>query len=57
MINNECIKGDEDEKALLRFQDPTLLICGFYNPLSGFNPLPGWILMQKFKFQTKLAYQ
>jgi len=41
MINNECIKGDEDEKALLRFQDSKLLICGFYNPLPGFNPLPG----------------
>jgi len=32
MINNECIKGEED---LLWFQNPTLLICGFYNPLSG----------------------
>ena len=28
MINNEC---------LLWFQDPTPLICGFYNPLSGIS--------------------
>ena len=35
MICNEYVKGEEDELGLLLIQDLTVLIYGFYNPLSG----------------------
>ena len=35
IMNNEEKRGEED--GLLWFQDPTLLFCGFYNPLSGIS--------------------